>query len=87
MTFADLYMLINCERRIHQKSDTIMVYEPAPCRGVFGYPLSFFRKYLKNTFWHTYSFIFSAYVVKMSDTGPSRSGHQVTSSDLTSEKV
>ena len=33
------------------------------------------------------SYIYSAHVVKSSDPGHSRSGHQVTSSDLTSEKV
>ena len=35
-------------------------------------------------FWHTLSYIFSAYVVKILDPGHARSGHQVTSSDLTS---
>ena len=30
---------------------------------------------------------FHAHVIKVSDPGHSRSGHQVTSSDLTSEKV
>ena len=34
--------------------------------------------------WHTLPYIFSAYVVKISDPGHVRSGHQVTSSDLTS---
>ena len=41
----------------------------------------------RRHFWHTYSCIFSAYVVKISDPGHSRSGHQVMSNDLTSEKV
>ena len=35
-------------------------------------------------FWHTLSYIFSAHVVKIADPGHARSGHQVTSSDLTS---
>ena len=56
-------------------------------------PPQVFRKYLKNggaqrrRFWYTCSYIISAHVVKISDLGRSRSGHQVTSSDLTSEKV
>ena len=37
-------------------------------------------------FWHTYSsYIFSAHV-QISEPGHSRSGHKITSSDLTSEK-
>ena len=35
-------------------------------------------------FWHTLSYTFSTYIVKISDPGHPRSGHQVTSSDLTS---
>ena len=56
-------------------------------------PPQVFREYLKNggaqrrRFWYTCSYIISAHVVKISDLGRSRSGHQVTSSDLTSEKV
>ena len=47
-----------------------------------------FREHLKNggCFWHTLSCIFSAHV-KIVDQGHLRSGHQVTSSDLTSYKV
>ena len=42
----------------------------------------------RRHFWHIYSsYLFSANVVKSSDPGHSRSGHQNTSSDLTSEKV
>ena len=61
--------------------------------GVFTPPPQVFREYLKNggaqrrRFWYTCSYIISAHVVKISDLGRSRSGHQVTSSDLTSEKV
>ena len=33
---------------------------------------------------HILSYIFSVYVVKISDSGHARSGHQVTSSELTS---
>ena len=64
-----------------------------PRRAVFEHLLQVFRRYLKNgvaecrRFWYTSSYIFSARVVKISDPGHSRSGHQVTSSDLTSEKV
>ena len=36
--------------------------------------------------WHTCSYIFSLHVVKISDPGRLRSGHQVMTSDLTSEK-
>ena len=55
-------------------------------------PLQVFRECLKKVFreyrfWHTCVYIFSAHVVKTSDQGHSRSGHQATSSDLTSEKV
>ena len=38
----------------------------------------------RRRFWHTLSYIFSAHVVKISDPGHAKSGHQVTSSDLTS---
>ena len=44
-----------------------------------------FRRYI--IFWRTRSYLFSAYVGKISDPDHSRSGHQVTWSDLTSEKV
>ena len=37
-----------------------------------------------SSFSHTFAYIFFAYVVKSSDTGHSRSGHQVTSKDLNS---
>ena len=37
-----------------------------------------------HPFWHTCLYICSAYIVKVSDPGHSRSGHQVTPSDLTS---
>ena len=37
-------------------------------------------------FWHTCSYISFAHVVNISDQGLSRSGHQVTSSDLTSKQ-
>ena len=53
-------------------------------------PPSVFSRLSKNggaarrRFWHTLSYIFSAHVVKISDPGHARSGHQVTSSDLTS---
>ena len=57
-------------------------------RCAWGAPLHVFREYLKSgRFLHACSYIFSAHVVKISDSGHSRSGHQVTSSDLTSEKV
>ena len=42
----------------------------------------------KSNFCHTYAYIFSAHVLKISDRGHSRLGHQGTSStNLTSEKV
>ena len=41
----------------------------------------------RRRFWHTCLYIFSTHVVKSSDPGRSRSGHQVTSSNLTSENV
>ena len=53
-------------------------------------PPMVFREYLKNggaerrRFWYTLSYINSTHVVKISDQGHSRSGHQVTWSDLTS---
>ena len=53
-------------------------------------PLRFFSRLSKNDgaqrrcFWHTLSYIFSAHVVEILDPGHARSGHQVTSSDLTS---
>ena len=40
-----------------------------------------------SRFWLACSYTFSAHFVKISDPGHWRSGHQVTSSDLTSEKV
>ena len=58
--------------------------------GVWTPPLVVFREYLKNggaerrRFWYTLSYINSTHVVKISDQGHSRSGHQVTWSDLTS---
>ena len=56
-------------------------------------PLCFFSRLPENSgpqrhrFWHTLSYIFSAYVVNLSDPGHTRSGHQVASSDLTSWRV
>ena len=38
----------------------------------------------RHRFWHTLSYIFSAYVVEILDPGHARSGHQVMSGDLTS---
>ena len=40
----------------------------------------------RRHFQHTYSYVFSAHFRKISDQGNSMSGHQVMSSDLTSEK-
>ena len=51
-----------------------------------------FREYLisggvqRRRFWYTCLYIFSGHVIKTSDPGHQRSGHQVTSSDLTPEK-
>ena len=53
--------------------------------GVFE-PLSFFSQ-ISAVFWHTYLYLFSAHVVKISDESHSRPGHQVTQSDVTSGKV
>ena len=53
--------------------------------GVFGKPLRVFGDAEHRRFWHACSYIFSANV-KISELGRSRSGHQVTWSDLTSEK-
>ena len=55
-------------------------------------PLRFFPDCQKTAaqrrrFGHTLSYIFSAYVVEIVDPGHARSGHHVTSSDLTSQKV
>ena len=62
--------------------------------GGFTPPPQAFREYLKKNgraasrrFWYTCLCIFSAHVVEISDPGHSRSGHQVTSIDITSEKV
>ena len=58
--------------------------------GVVETPPSVFSTLSKNggaqrrRFWYTLLYIFSAHVVKISDPGHARSGHQVTSSDLTS---
>ena len=68
-------------------------YIPRRAGGCLNTPPAVFRRYLKNggaerrRFWHTCSCIFSAHVVKISDPGHLRSGHQVTPSDLTSEKI
>ena len=52
-----------------------MAFNPRRAWGVFGHP---------SGFWHTCSYILFAHI---SDLGHSRSGHQFTSSGLTSEKV
>ena len=61
---------------------------------VFEHHLRFFsqisqkrRGARRRRSWHTCSYIFSAYILKIVDPGHSRSGHQVTSSDLTSESL
>ena len=56
-----------------------------PAGGLLRTP-SVFSILSKNggCFWHTLSYIFSAHITKMSNPGHARSGHQVTSSDLTS---
>ena len=61
--------------------------------GVLYAPHRFFANISKNVvaqrrrFWYTCLCTLSAHVVKTSDPGHSRSGYQVTSSDVTSENV
>ena len=68
---------------------------PGPGGGCLNTPFRFFADISKTAarsaavffFLYTCLYIFSAHVVKIAELGRSRSGHQVTSSDLTSEKV
>ena len=54
---------------------------------MFEHPLRFFADNSKTAALGIPVHIFFAHTVKISDSGYSRSGHQVTSSDLTPEKV
>ena len=57
--------------------------------GALESPPPVFSRFPKNgsaqrrRFWHSLPYIFSAYVVNISDPGHARSGHQGTSRDLT----
>ena len=69
------------------------VHTPPGRAGVFEHPPQVFRQIAgkrlaeRRNFWHSCSYIFPSYFVKISDPGHSRSSHQVTPSDLTSEKL
>ena len=54
--------------------------------GKCGVPI-IFREYSRQNLWYTSAYIFPAHVGKTSDPSHLRSGHQSTSSDLTSENV
>ena len=63
------------------------LFNPRRAGGCLNTPFRFFADSWKSRFWHSCLYIFSAHFVKSSDPVHSRSGHQVTSSDLTSEKL
>ena len=68
------------------------MFNPRRAGGVLTPPSGFSQISKKGSterhrFWHTYLYIASAHIVKISDRGHSTSGHQITPSDLTSEKV
>ena len=85
-----LHVGIRCAAEPLKGKDKDLYIYPAPCWGEGSTPPQVFRRSKKRRrseplFLHTGSYILSAYVVKISDTGHSMSSHQITSRDLTSE--